>query len=185
MSREFTKILAFAHDHADADPLRLLLQQPNTEIDLRLVAQQLEGQRQASTKWPTLARCGGYFYPPRLNREQSSSEATARYKARLFAAFGGGSFADLTGGMGVDTYFMAQRATHADYYETDEELCAVAEHNFAALGADNIDCHCGNSMVLCESMGACDLLYIDPARRDRQAGRWRHLRFARPTCWNI
>ena len=168
MNREFTKILAFAHDHADADPLRLLLQQPNTEIDLRLVAQQLEGQRQASTKWPTLARCGGYFYPPRLNREQSSSEATARYKARLFAAFGGGSFADLTGGMGVDTYFMAQRATHADYYETDEELCAVAEHNFAALGADNIDCHCGDSMVLCESMGTCDLLYIDPARRDRQ-----------------
>ena len=82
MSRAFIDIVTFAQKHKDDDPLKLLLrQQKYPDTDLRKVAQQLEGQRQASTKWPTLACCEDYFYPPRLNREQSSSEATARYKA--------------------------------------------------------------------------------------------------------
>ena len=172
MTREFTKILAFAYDHCDDDPLKLLLQQQHyPDIDLREVAQQLEGLRQASTKWPTLAQCKAYYYPPRLNREQSSSEATARHKARLFAQLGGGSFADLTGGMGVDTYFMAQVAAHADYYEVDGGLCATTEYNFAALGADNIDCHCADSLSPSTTLATHDLFYIDPARRDRQGRR--------------
>lgn len=167
MNKEYIKILTFAHDHCNDDPLKLLLQQLRyPEIDLGLVAQQLEGQRQASTKWPTLARCEGYYFPPRLNREQSSSEATARYKARLFAALGGGSFADLTGGMGVDSYFMSRCATHADYCEVDEGLCDIARHNFDVLGADNIVCHCGDSMEMIASLGRYDLILIDPARRD-------------------
>ena len=169
MTREFTKILAFAHDHRDDDPLRLLLQQSRyPEIDLGQVAQQLEGQRQASTKWPTLVRCGGYYYPPRLNREQSSSEAAARHKADLFVALGGCTLADLTGGMGVDTYFMSQHTTHADYYEVDGGLCAIAEHNFATLGAANVTCHCCDSMGSDAALGNYDLIFIDPARRDRQ-----------------
>ena len=167
MNREYTKILAFAHEHCDDDPLKLLLQQSRyPDTDLGLVAQQLEGQRQASTKWPTLARCGDYFFPPRLNREQSSSEATARYKAGLFAALGGGRLADLTGGMGVDTFFMSQDATEADYYEVDEELCDIAQHNFAALGARHIACHCCDSLGSDAALSEYDLIFIDPARRD-------------------
>lgn len=168
MNKEYIKILTFAHDHCNDDPLKLLLQQLRyPEIDLGQVAQQLEGQRQASTKWPTLARCEGYYFPPRLNREQSSSEATACYKARLFAALGGGSFADLTGGMGVDSYFMSRCATHADYCEVDESLCDIARHNFDVLGADNTVCHCGDSMEMIASLGRYDLILIDPARRDQ------------------
>lgn len=167
MNREYTKILAFAHEHCDDDPLKLLLQQSRyPDTDLGLVAQQLEGQRQASTKWPTLARCGDYFFPPRLNREQSSSEATARYKAGLFAALGGGRLADLTGGMGVDTFFMSQDATEADYYEVDEELCDIAQHNFATLGARHIACHCCDSLGSDAALSEYDLIFIDPARRD-------------------
>ncbi len=167
MNREYTKILAFAHEHCNDDPLKLLLQQSrHPDTDLGLVAQQLEGQRQASTKWPTLARCGDYFFPPRLNREQSSSEATARYKAGLFATLGGGRLADLTGGMGVDTFFMSQDATEADYYEVDEELCDITQHNFAALGARHIACHCCDSLGSDAALSEYDLIFIDPARRD-------------------
>ncbi|MBQ6068059.1 MAG: SAM-dependent methyltransferase [Bacteroidales bacterium] len=169
MNKEYTKILAFAHAHRGEDPLRLLLQQKrHPDIDLKLVAQQLEGLRQAAIKWPTLAECTDFVYPPRLNREQSSSEAAARYKAGLFAALGGGTLADLTGGMGVDAYFMSMHATHADYYEMDSDLCHLAEHNYAALGADNIQCHCADSMSIVERLEPRDLIFIDPARRDRQ-----------------
>lgn len=162
-------ILDFAREHHDDDPLKLLLQQKRFPgIDLRLVVQQLEGQRQASVKWPTLAACPDYWYPPKLNREQSSSETAARYKARLFASLGGGTMADLTGGMGVDAYFLAREASRADYFELDPELTAIAEHNFAALGLDNISCHSGDSL---SQLPAADLLFIDPARRDSQGRR--------------
>lgn len=168
MSRAFIDIVTFAQKHKDDDPLKLLLrQQKYPDTDLRKVAQQLEGQRQASTKWPTLACCEDYFYPPRLNREQSSSEATARYKAGLFETLGGGTLTDLTGGMGVDTFFMSRKATHADYYEVDADLCAMAEYNLAALGARNVICHCGDSLQRAD-FPFSDLIFIDPARRDNQ-----------------
>lgn len=169
MKREYIDILRFAREHRGDDPLKLLLQQKRySGIDLRLVVQQLEGQRQASAKWPTLAACADYWYPPRLNREQSSSETAARYKARLFAALGGGTLADLTGGMGVDAYFLSQEAARADYFELDAELTAIAEHNFSALGAEHIVCHSGDSLA---QLPAADLLFIDPARRDTRGRR--------------
>ena len=112
---DYIPIIRFAHEHQDCDPVRLLFQQQRyPDTDMRLVAQQLEGQRQSSAKWPTLAQCADIFYPPKLNREQSSSEATARYKAHIFSHLGGGTFADLTGGMGIDT---GDKAI--------EEFCAV------------------------------------------------------------
>ena len=78
----------------------------------------------------------------------------------------GGRLADLTGGMGVDTYFMSLCATHADYCEVDEGLCDTARHNFTALGAGNIACHCGDSIERIAALGHYDLIFIDPARRD-------------------
>ena len=84
--------------------LILLLQSKTDNIDMPLVAQQIEGWQTASEKWPTLAMCDQTWYPPRLNREQSSSEATARYKASLFVK-SGNTLADLTGGMGIDSLF--------------------------------------------------------------------------------
>lgn len=163
------KILRFADEHRDDDPLKLLLKQDKyPEIDLRLVAQQLEGRRQAWVKWPTLARCAAYFYPPKLNREQSSSERTARYKGEIFARLGCVSFADLTGGMGIDTLFLSEKAQGGEYYEEDAWLCALARHNFAALGLGCVSVHQGDSMAaMAAGEGRCyDLIMIDPARRD-------------------
>ena len=171
MSVDYAALLSFAHEHSTEDPLKLLLRQSHyPDIDLRMVVQQLEGQRQASAKWPTLASIDGYFFPPRLNREQSSCEAAARYNARLFAQLGGGTFADLTGGMGVDCYFLAQEARDADYCECDASLADIARHNFAALHQYNIRCHIGDSLArLRDNPSLCyDALFIDPARRDSQ-----------------
>ena len=157
----------FLQQHLDDDPLRLLLQQGrHPQVDMRWVAQQIEGRRQAADKWPLLLGCPDYEYPPKLNREQSSSEATARYKASLLPP--GGTLADLTGGMGIDTYYFAQRATTVDYYELDPTLAALAERNFAALGQSNIRCHAEDGLIHLEPH---DALYLDPARRDTHGQR--------------
>lgn len=164
-----TDILQFARQHRDEDPLKLLLQQSKyPQVDMRQVVQQIEGQRQASAKWPTLAHCDEVLYPPKLNREQSSSEATAQYKAQLMSDWGGGTVADLTGGMGIDSLFMARVAETVDYCEQNQELCQLAAHNFAALGQHNIRCHSGDSLEWLKSQTNTiyNTIYIDPARRD-------------------
>lgn len=163
-----SEAIAFAQAHRGDDPVRLLLQQGRYPgVDMRLVAQQLEGLREAPAKWPFLAACPDVAYPPTLNREQSSSEATARYKASLVAdsPLPG---ADLTGGMGVDSYFFAQQTPQFHYCEQDEQLCRLAEHNFSALGSNNITIHHGDSLQWLKTTGeqSFSFIFIDPARRD-------------------
>ena len=161
--------ITFAREHVNEDTARLLLSAARyPTIDMPLVVQQIEGLRTAAEKWPSLLECQDYLYPPRLNREQASSETTAHYKASLLPA---DTVADLTGGMGVDTLAFAKQAAHVDHIERDPALCALMEHNSQALGLENISVHCGDSMEwLSASNRRFDLLFIDPARRSA-AGR--------------
>ena len=170
----FEALIAFVQEHKDEDPLRLLLQQKRYPgVDLAMVAQQIEGRRQASAKWPTLAGCEGFLYPPRLNREQSSSEETAFHKADIIQSLYSErrhqlSIADLTGGMGIDSIAFAKIPdTEVDYVECNAELCQLMEHNRSVLGLSNITAHCGDST---EWLRYCkkkyNIIFIDPARRD-------------------
>lgn len=157
--------LDFAWQHRNDDAAKLAMQR-HDGIDSKLAAQQVEGWQTARTKWPSLAEVPHYMYPPRLNREQSSSEATARYKATLAGAIGHG--ADLTGGMGVDSLFLSRQAERFDYVERDEALAALARDNFATLGQENVTVHSGDSMEWIARQERLDLIFIDPARRDGQ-----------------
>ena len=170
---DFLSIARFAQAHRDDDPVRLLLNRHRyPEVEMALVAQQLEGLATAPDKWPTLAACPDVVYPPRLNREQSSSEATARYKASLVDPALGPA-ADLTGGMGIDTLFIAQRVPLMHYCEQDPDLCQLAAHNFAVLRQENISIHEGDSIQWLRQQpdGALGTLIVDPARRDSHGGR--------------
>lgn len=170
----FEALIAFVQEHKDEDPLRLLLQQKRYPgVDLAMVAQQIEGRRQASAKWPTLAGCEGFLYPPRLNREQSSSEETAFHKADIINSLYGDDhrrlyIADLTGGMGIDSIAFAKIPdAEVDYVECNAELCQLMEHNRSALGLSNITAHCGDSIEwLRNSKKKYNIIFIDPARRN-------------------
>lgn len=177
---EIKALLDFTEQHAEEDPLRLVLQQRQyPDIDLKTVAQQIEGRRQARAKWPSLLSCPCYLYPPKLNCEQSSSEETARIKRLIIEELHHDrdralAIADLTGGMGIDCMALGgwpdcKNGNHVDYVEHDLELCSLMKHNTEALGMNNIACHCRDSMQwLGESEKQFDILFMDPARRDRQ-----------------
>ena len=77
----------------------------------------------------------------------------------------GETFADLTGGLGVDTYFISRHFKQADYVERQVELCELAKHNFEALKADVKVWHetAEDYLKHCEPK---DCIFIDPARRD-------------------
>lgn len=139
-------------------------------VDAQRVAEQMEGQAMAASKWPWLASYDSIAYPCRLSREQSSSEAAARYKAELVSKRlmpdSKYTLADLTGGMGIDSLMFAYDAKHVDYVEQDGTLCDIMAHNTQALGLDNITCHNSDCHTWLEADERhFDVIYIDPARR--------------------
>ena len=108
------------------------------------MVQQQEGRERLRDKLPTLVQQPDWWFPPRLACEQCSSERTATYKAELIRPhytpslspslsreWQGGSFIDLTGGYGIDSFYLSAMATEAHYVEQNPELCRIAEHNFA------------------------------------------------------
>ncbi len=163
MTKEF---IDFIKTHEDEDTARLLLSSARyPAIDMPLVVQQIEGRRTAREKWPSLLAYDDFLYPPRLNREQASSEATARYKADL--TVGSNIAADLTGGMGIDSMILARSIEEIHYIEQNGQLCDIMRHNCIALGKGNVDVHQDDSLKwLKNEKRFFDLLYIDPSRRD-------------------
>ena len=99
--------------------------------------------------------------------EQCSSEATALYKMGLVE---GETFADLTGGFGIDCSFLSRKFKQADYVERQAELCELAGHNFPLLGL-NIGVHNEDGVDYLKRMQPVDCLYLDPARRDGHGGK--------------
>ena len=138
MTREF---IDFVNAHLKDDTSRLLLSAARyPSIDMGAAVQQIEGLRTAVEKWPSLLKCIEFEYPPRLNREQSSSEWTARHKAKVAGELCRGkeriAIADLTGGMGIDSIAFAQMQqgnggmeTEVAYVERNADLCRLMERN--------------------------------------------------------
>ena len=84
-----------------------------------------------------------------------------------------GTLIDLTGGFGVDFSYMARRFRKALYVEQQEELCKVALHNFSVLGLEQADVTCCSAEQFLDTIDVidtankpCDVLFLDPARRD-------------------
>lgn len=159
----------FIRQHREDDVRQLALKgKSRGEVDLPLALQQIAGWQTARRKLPLWAACDGLLYPPHLNMEQCSSEQTARYKAGL--AGEGDCFVDLTGGLGVDFYFMSQGFKQRIYVEQQELLCDTARHNFALLGHD-CSVVCGLAADVLARLDRASVIYLDPARRDQHGAR--------------
>ena len=123
--------------NADNDTAKLPSDKsPEEEYDRMIVCSSLEARKKTAQKLPSFHAITELLYPNSLCMEQCSSEATARYKASLFGR--DELCADLTGGLGVDTYFISRQCRKVDYFEKDTVLSECAAWNFIALGADNI-----------------------------------------------
>ena len=150
-----------------------------------LAVNTIEGRRRLRKKLPEWVACTGLVYPSSLCAEQCSSSDTARYKAlivqRILNEYVGsgemtsgtrkaGKIADLTGGLGVDSWAFSEVACDVLYNEMNPELAAVARHNFKELGVTNI--FIKNQEATADSLEDLigdfkpDVIFIDPARRD-------------------
>ena len=157
-----------------------------SDEEFRFMLQQVEGRERTKDKLPTFAKIEDWWYPVRLSCEQCSSELTARYKAQLLEQIIQSPFtlADLTGGYGVDTFFMSEHATEAHYVERQEELCRIVAHNFQDL-RPQVQIHNTDSTHYLQDMDACDVIYIDPARRDKNGGKLFRLEDCEPNVVDL
>ena len=169
--------------HRKDDVYKLALSKAPEGVDLQYAIQQITAYQTIEKKIPSWAECDELVFPPKLSLEQSSSELTALYKAALIKEFMGDKrfiHIDLTGGMGIDCYFIAQNTSASHYVEQNADLCQIAQHNFAHLNP-NITVHnttaeeflnkiTDNRVQMTDDIqlltpNSSLLIYLDPARR--------------------
>lgn len=157
-------------EHEYDDEKVLVLKQKEIDgIPSSIIATQLSGRRKAKSKLPTWYKTAGIIYPPTVNLEQCSSEATAIFKTHIINSVLSTKrvAVDLTGGFGVDTFFLATLFESVHYAEPNTELFEITKQNHVQLGASNITHQCTSAEKFIEdSVLEFDLVYIDPSRRD-------------------
>lgn len=156
----------FVQDHLTEDPALLLFRhQGKTDFDLKAAVQQISARQKATKKLPSWAVNSKLIFPASISLEQSSSEQTAEFKARNRS---GQLMIDLTGGFGVDSYFLGANFERAIYCEQQEELAEIATHNLEVLAAGKFETVVGDGLAfLAKSDQHFDLIYADPARRGK------------------
>ncbi|MEP3389467.1 MAG: hypothetical protein ABJO02_14840 [Reichenbachiella sp.] len=160
-----TPVREFIQAHLNDDPLALALQAKKyPELPIREIATQIHTRKKAQSKLPEWFANQKIIFPHGVSMEQCSSEETAKYKASLVE---GKTVTDLTGGLGIDLYYLSQNFEEANYIERSGELQMLAQHNFKALGVNDITQFHGTAAEYLKlEKEPADCYFIDPARRD-------------------
>lgn len=172
----------FIRNHQDDDTAELLLAAARwPDIDVPAAVEQIEARRRLKGKLPEWWANPDLIMGGRVPAEQCSSEVTARYKSvHVLGDSAVTSICDMTGGMGVDFWYMSEGMKRAIYTERNEELCSIAKHNFQVLmgnkpngsphrggdacqGREGLEVRCGDGREL--PIPSVDIIYLDPARR--------------------
>jgi hypothetical protein len=154
----------FVQDHLMEDPAQLLLAYSGkVDFDLKFAVQQIKARQKAKSKIPSWYMNEKLIFPVSLSMEQASSEETALFKAEMFS---GEKMIDLTGGLGVDSFFVGLKFDRAIYCEQNAELFEISKHNLEFLSPSKFEFYNGDSIdLLSDFKEKVDLIFVDPARR--------------------
>lgn len=160
----------FIQKHINDDTSSLLLSaRKYPDIDVPFAVDQIEARKRLKNKLHEWYANPDIITGGRIPAEQCSSEQTARYKRSIIE---GESLCDMTGGMGVDFWYMTEGMTKAIYTERQSHLCEAARHNFSVLddGAHpSIEIRNGDGRDM--PIPTVDVIYLDPARRATDGSR--------------
>jgi 16S rRNA G966 N2-methylase RsmD len=149
--------------HINDDPRALALAwHGRKDIAARLIIEQIACLQKARKKLPTFSEKPFLYNTHAL--EQASGEAAALYKSSLL--HGSRAF-DITGGLGIDAFFLSRNFSSLVYCERDAALCELMRHNARLRRVGNIEIREGDSIAALHKYGsdAFDWIYADPSRR--------------------
>ncbi|WP_040478812.1 THUMP-like domain-containing protein [Mariniradius saccharolyticus] len=177
----------FVQDHLREDPAQLLFRYSGkVDFDLKFAVQQIQARQKAKSKLPTWVANLDIVFPASLSLEQASSEETAKFKSKLGH---GQVMIDLTGGFGVDTFFLSKHFEQAIYCERNAQLADTVRHNFNLMVPGKLEVVTGDSLeFFAKSDRVFDLTYVDPARRGDQNQKLYKLADCEPDVvghWNL
>lgn len=155
--------------HMGDDPGSLWLKYGKTHAS---AITQVECRRRFGAKLSrTLADDPQFLFPNTLAGEQSTSDVLASFHSSLIEP--GCTIADFTAGLGIDAMAMARCAAHVTAVEMNPAVAEVLVHNSRHLS--NLDVVCADCREYAEALAAegkvFDIIFIDPARRDKDGGR--------------
>lgn len=159
-------ILKIIAENIEQDPKIFALKQHNKIPHSQLISTQIKYLQKSRQKLPS------YFNQlcilPPISYEQASSEETARLKD-----FSGEHCLDLCCGLGVDSYFFSKRFERVSSLELSPILSEIARYNFQKLGVYNVEVtnQAAEDFLQNYNGPQFDLIYADPARRDKQGKR--------------
>ena len=193
---DYGKLAEFIETHFNDDTDRLLFRKAKwPDVNAEMAVSTILGHRKLRDKVPSWYGNAGLVFPSSLSVEQCPSEFTAESRVRtmrelLFRAVPGNKealsrpnaadtdgpqtadlaelkIADLTGGLGVDSYVFSRHFGKVLYNEMNPVLADAACHNFSVLDCSNITVSC--SRIECPEVlpsgFSPDIIYLDPARR--------------------
>lgn len=158
------EMLEWVETHINDDPIKLRLKYSGKLPWLDMALLQIECRRKARKKLPDTLKCKDFIFPTLLSEEQCTSDMLAEFHASLIDE--GTTVADLTGGLGIDTFHIAARASAVTVTEQNPVVAEALRHNAKALGKGNVEVindDCGN--FLDSTDRHYDIMFIDPARR--------------------
>lgn len=121
-------------------------------------------QKKASEKSGGLFSAVGAVVPDSIVIEQASGDRTAGYAAGLLR--GAGIIADLTGGLGVNSYHFSRRAGKVFCVEIDTDRANALHNNFKVAGIGNVEVVNADCVAWLESESReFDAVFVDPSRR--------------------
>ena len=156
-----------------AEPSRIALSvKAAADVRPMVVAQQVDAYNRLGSKVPTWAKQDGLQFPFPVAIQQCSSEPLARFRQKIIE---GESLADLTGGLGVDCYFMGRNMRRVVYVDAHPDAVEAVRHNYSVLGVSNTDFVNSTAeeyLKTCEEASVrFDNIFIDPSRRSSSGGR--------------
>jgi len=174
-----TAIQDFINNNLNSDISSLLLKGTAFDtVDTKEIIEQIEAKKKSENKLPTWFNTPNIYYPNKLNIEQTSSEITAQYKSQLVS---GSSLIDLTGGLGVDSYYFSKTIKSVTHCEVNSRLSNIASYNFEQLTAFNINTTNEDGLeYLRNTRKVYDWIYIDPSRRHNTKGKVFYLKDCLP-----
>jgi hypothetical protein len=162
------EVQQFIRDHENDDVKTLVLKNKSIlDVPASVIADQISGRKKSKDKISSFYKAET-IYPPGINLEQSSSEQTATFKAKVFllAVPLCRSLIDLTGGFGVDSFFLSKIFKAVQYVEPNTSLFEIVKRNHSTLAAFNISHHNTTAESFLSVGQEASAVFIDPSRRN-------------------
>lgn len=162
----------FVKNNLTADPHALLLKASKQAWDFPVpfAVTQIECRRKARRKLARYLANERFIFPCVQVAEQSTHASVADYHASLISKPTDMELRviDITAGLGIDAFAIAERGHKVTAIEIDEERAEAISHNAAALGLSKVkSVHTDSMQWLREhTEEKFDVLFVDPARRD-------------------